>query len=84
MLLSHGAEIDGKTNKNQTALMLAVQNGHYDVVDELLRNEADIHISDDSEKALLDIASQQSNYMNSENKIRIEIVIILRKFNYFH
>lgn len=62
ILLNHGAEIDAKTNKNQTALMLAVKNGHYDVVNELLRNEADINVSDESEKALLDLASQQSNW----------------------
>lgn len=27
MLLSHGAQIDARNNNNQTALMLAVQNG---------------------------------------------------------
>lgn len=53
--------IDAKTNNNMTAIMLAVQNGHYDVVDELLRSHADINVSDESEKALLDVAKQQSN-----------------------
>lgn len=39
--------------------------GNDDVVDELLRNEADmsVSVSDDSEKTLLDLAKQQSNYL---------------------
>lgn len=36
--------------------------GNNEVVDELLRNEADISIPDDSERTILDLAKQQSNY----------------------
>lgn len=28
-LLNHGADIDAKTNNNQTALLVAIQNGNY-------------------------------------------------------
>lgn len=36
---------------------------NYDVVDELLRNEADTSIPGDSEKTVIDLAQQQSNYL---------------------
>lgn len=68
MLLSHKAEIDAKTNNNQTALLLAIQNGHYNVVKELLRNEADITILDDNEKTLQELSKQQSNYLKNKQK----------------
>ncbi len=35
--------------------------GKYEVVDELLRNGAEINVPDDAEKTLLDVAMQQSN-----------------------
>lgn len=43
--------------------MLAIHHGQYDVVDELLRQGAKVDIPNDSEKTLLDLAEQQSNFI---------------------
>lgn len=37
--------------------------GNHEVVDVLLRSEADTSIPDDSEKTLIDLAKQQSNWI---------------------
>lgn len=42
--------------------MLAVKKGKYDVVTELLNQGALTEIPDDSEKTLLELAENQSNY----------------------
>lgn len=44
------------------ALMLAVQNGKYDVITELFNLGAIADIPNDSEKTLLNLAEKQSNY----------------------
>lgn len=45
--------------------MLAVQNGRYDVVDNLLGQGVDVSIPNGGGKTLLDLAEQQSNYWNN-------------------
>lgn len=97
MLLMHGADINAKANNNQTAILIAIENGiktfkfslssfvkknifesytpgQSDVVDELLRNEADTSIPDDNEKTLLDLAKEQSNYLKQKKPIQMRII----------
>lgn len=47
--------------------------GQHEVVDELLRNEADTKIPDDNEKTLLEFAKQQSNDETIELLTKYEI-----------
>lgn len=42
--------------------------GNHEVVDELLRSEADTHVPDDDEKTLLDVAKQHSKLFEEEEK----------------
>ena len=42
MLLDNGADLDAKNNDGETALMMAREKGHEEVVDMLLENEADV------------------------------------------
>lgn len=51
--------------------------GNYDVVEELLKNNADTNIPDENERTLLDIATQQSNY----DGILLNICSYIRKMN---
>lgn len=74
MLLGHKADINAKSNNNQTALFLAIQNGHYNVVETLLSNDADFNILDDNETTLQDLSRQQSNYLKKgKNQISVPI-----------
>ena len=44
LLLRNGASIDQKDKDGKTALMIATVNGHYDLVETLLENKADVTI----------------------------------------
>ena len=44
LLLRKGADINRKDKDGKTALMIATVNGHYDLVEALLENKADITI----------------------------------------
>ena len=46
LLLARGADVNVKDNKNQTALMVASQNGHREIVELLLAKGADINARD--------------------------------------
>lgn len=68
MLMAHGAPIYAKTKANQTAALLAVQNGHVEVINELINYEA----PDDNDKAVIDQAKLQSKY-----KTKVQIISML-------
>ena len=70
-LLSHGADIDARSGRCETALMRAAQSGHADAVKILLDKGADINLKDkDCETALFKALLGR----------RTEIVEILREF----
>ena len=45
-LLDRGADVDAKDIDGRTALMLAIQNGHLDVVKALIAKGADVNAKD--------------------------------------
>lgn len=59
--------------------MLAIRHGQYDVVDELLRQGAKVEIPNDSEKTLLDLAEQQSNYLRTKTT-KVSIIFLFNNF----
>jgi ankyrin repeat protein len=44
MLITYGASVDARTERNETPLHLAARNGHTDVAEVLLRYGADLHV----------------------------------------
>lgn len=42
---------------------ISYASGNYEVIDELLKNGADINVPDETDRTLLDLATQQSNYL---------------------
>lgn len=65
IMLTKGAQIDGQGEFNQTALMNAVDNGHNEVVENLLSRGANVNSADqDGRSMLMRIASK--TYPNSK------------------
>jgi ankyrin repeat protein len=60
MLLSAGAPVDAIDNRGRTALMIAAELGHAEIVDLLLGRGADRSIADKSGKRARDLAANQS------------------------
>ncbi|XP_063537923.1 uncharacterized protein LOC134747247 isoform X2 [Cydia strobilella] len=61
MLLGHcnpPVNIDQKTNDQETALLIAAQFGHVDVVAQLIAKGADVSLKNNKEESPLDLASQ--------------------------
>jgi uncharacterized protein len=66
-LLDLGAEIDAVTPKDITPLLMAIINGHYDVAWVLIEADADIHLSDDTNRSPL-YAAVNFNIMPESNR----------------
>ena len=60
MLLVAGAPVDATDNRGRTALMIAAELGHAEIVDLLLGRGADRSIADKSGKRARDLAANQS------------------------
>ena len=57
LLLDHGARIDDADNRGRTALMIAAETGHGDMVDLLIKRGADRSLRDKAGKRAVDLAS---------------------------
>ena len=53
--------VNVRTSKNETALIVATKNGNFDVVKILLDNGADIDAKDDEGKTALDWSKEKGN-----------------------
>jgi ankyrin repeat protein len=60
LLLEGGAEIDAVDNRGRTALMIAAQIGHAEMVDTLIKRGADHNIRDKAGRTALDLAANDS------------------------
>jgi uncharacterized protein len=56
LLLDHGARIDAADNRGRTALMIAAEAGHLEMVDLLIARGANRSLRDASGKSALDLA----------------------------
>jgi ankyrin repeat protein len=57
LLISRGARIDDRDNRGRTALMIAAELGHDEVVDALLGHGADAGLVDNEGKSASELAS---------------------------
>lgn len=60
LLLDHGALLDAADNRGRTALMIAAETGHVEMVDLLLRRGADRNLRDKSGKSAVDLATSEA------------------------
>jgi len=60
-LIDHGVELDARTTKGQTALMLAAESGPYGVVRALLRRGANLFVRDREGRTAFDLAVQRGD-----------------------
>ncbi len=60
LLLDHGAPIDAADNRGRTALMIAAELGHSEIVERLVRRGADRNMRDKSGKRAIDFAANDS------------------------
>jgi ankyrin repeat protein len=60
LLLSHGAQLDAVDDRGRTALMMAAELGHAEVVKMLIGRGADQAVRDKSGKSALDLAADES------------------------
>lgn len=70
-LLAKDADVNAKAKDGQTALMLAVYNGHIKIVQALLAKGADVNIQNNNGETALMFAAYNSH---------IEIVNLLEKY----
>ena len=57
LLLDHGARLDAADNRGRTALMIAAETGHLEMVDLLLKRGANRDLRDKAGKSAADLAS---------------------------
>lgn len=60
------ASINHKNNAGWTGLMIAANNGHQDVVELLIQNNADVHLKDPKRKNSLYLSAKNGFYIKLE------------------
>lgn len=82
LLIDKGADVNAKTESEDTALLITVRAGHIKVVELLLANGADINVKDLTGKTPLDnaiAAKGWAEWDNAKKKGLDEIAALLRK-----
>lgn len=73
--LYRGSQIDSYDNDNQTPLYVAVQGGHKETVEVLLKNNADVTVTDIYEKNAIYCAAEEN--MIDVLKVRRSIMLFV-------
>ena len=69
--------VNETTDNSQTALVLAVQRGHINVVEKLLDLKADITISDDSDRTVLHYATAYPDILKLLLKVNQTVALVV-------
>ncbi|XP_041969922.1 uncharacterized protein LOC121726575 isoform X2 [Aricia agestis] len=74
MLLAHNPPVDvnQKTHDNETALLIAAQFGHSEVVAELINNGAEVNIRNIKDESALDLAAHYGRLKTVQHLIQVE------------